>query len=166
MGSKRILWIGVGIAVALVAVVVVTLALVPSETNPAFAAAEAFAQAAGRGDDAAARALLSDDMQAYVEANCPEGSVSACVDSFTPPEWGAMKSAVYRRAAPDGGAWDVDLISYYEADRGASGVCIYQRMEQNAAGEWRVAGWAGFVHCGDPASRNMASNPDAPNRAP
>jgi hypothetical protein len=166
MGSKRTLWIGAGIVVALLVVVVVTLVLVPSETNPAFAAAEAFARAAGQGDDAAALALLSDEMQAYVAANCPDGSVSACVDAYTPPEWGAMKSAVYRRGAPDGAAWNVDIISYYEAGVGASGVCIYHRMEQNAAGEWRVAGWAGFVHCGDPNSRGMASNPDAPNRAP
>lgn len=160
------LWIGAGIIAALLIVVVVTLAFVPSQTNPAFAAAEQFARAAGQGDDAAALALLSDEMQAYVAANCPDGSVAACVDAFTPPEWGAMKSAVYRRATPDGAAWDVDIISHYEADRGASGVCIYQRMEQNAAGEWRVAGWAGFIHCGDPASRSMAGNPDAPNRAP
>jgi ABC-type phosphate transport system substrate-binding protein len=166
MGSRRTLWIGAGIVAALLVVVAVTLALTPAQTNPAFAAAETFVRAAGQGDDATALALLSDQMQTYVAANCPNESVSACVDSFTPPEWGAMRSAVYRRATPDGAAWDVDIISHYEADTGASGVCIYGRVEQNAAGEWRVAGWAGFVHCGDPASRNMAANPDAPNRAP
>jgi hypothetical protein len=29
-----------------------------------------------------------------------------------------------------------------------------------------VTRWAGFVSCGDPASRNMAANPEAPNSAP
>ena len=166
MRNRRLIWIAGALIVTLVVVVLVTAALVPSETNPAFAAAVAFSDAVGKGDDATALGYLTDDMRAYVEANCPDGSPSACVDAFTPPEWGDMLSVVYRRAAPDGDAWDVNLIATYEHDKGFSGVCIYQRMEQDSAGDWRVAGWAGFVHCGDPASRDMAGNPDAPNRAP
>lgn len=166
MQNRRLIWIVAALVVTLIVVVVVTAALVPSETNPAFAAAVAFSEAVGRGDDATAIDYLTDDMRTYVEANCPDGSPSACVDAFTPPEWGEMLSVVYRRAAPDGGAWDVNLIATYEHDKGFSGVCIYQRMEPDDAGNWRVAGWAGFVHCGDPASRDMAGNPDAPNRAP
>lgn len=166
MPRRRIFWIA-GLALAgVIAVVLITLALTPAQTHPAFAAAAQFANAAGKGDDATAFALLNDQMQAYVQANCPDGSVSACVESFTPPEWGELVSAVFRRSAPDGDAWDVDLIATYERDTGASGVCIYHRMEQDAGGNWRVAGWAGYIWCGDARSRMMATNPDTPNRAP
>lgn len=165
--SRRWLWLGLAVIVVAVGVVVaVSLALVPQETNPAFAAALEFAQAAGQGDDAAAFARLSPDLQRYVAANCPEGRVSACIQDYIPPEWGKFLGVVFRRAAPDGPNWNVDLIATYEKDRGFSGVCIYQRMEADAAGAWRVARWAGYVACGDPASRNMAVNPDAPNQAP
>jgi hypothetical protein len=122
--------------------------------------------AAGKGDDATAFPLLSEEMQAYVQANCPNGSVSACIQGYAPAEWGAFASAVFRRAAPDGADWNVDLIATYERDTGASGVCSYYRMEQDDAGQWRVYGWAGFLWCGDGRSRNMATNPDTPNRAP
>jgi hypothetical protein len=63
-------------------------------------------------------------------------------------------------------AYDVDLIATYAEGRGFSGVCIYQRMEQDAEGAWRVAGYAGFISCGDAESRNMATNSGTPNRAP
>src|SRR5690606_27860131 len=125
------------------------------------------------GDDATAHQAMGDDLRAYVEATCPEGSVSACVEAIIPDEWGGFQSVVFRRAAPDASriqngiptAYDVDLIATYAEDKGFSGVCIYVRMEQ--AGEvWQVVRYAGFVSCGDANSRNMASNPDAPNRAP
>ncbi|MBE2268178.1 MAG: hypothetical protein IAE80_08080 [Anaerolinea sp.] len=165
--SRRNLILFAGIILAsLIVVIVVTAALTPDSTHPAFAAAIGFMDAAGRGDDAAASAYLSADMQAYVAANCPNGSASACVDQFTPPEWGNLIKAVFRRATPDGQNWNVDLIATYEFGTGFSGVCIYHRMEQDDSGAWQVAGWAGFIHCGDPASREMATNPDTPNRAP
>lgn len=164
--SRR--WLGIGLAVIVLAVgvvIVVTLALVPQETNPAFAAALEFAEAVGAGEDEVAFALLSPALQAYVQANCSDG-VSACIQGYIPPEWGGFMSVVFRRAAPDGAAWNVDLIASYEQDKGFSGVCIYQRMEADSAGAWRVTRWAGYVACGDPRSRSMATNPDAPNTAP
>ncbi|GIL14546.1 MAG: hypothetical protein BroJett038_32660 [Chloroflexota bacterium] len=166
--SRRFLWIGFITLVAAVGlIVVVTAALIPQETHPAYAAALRFAGAVGAGDDETAFSLLSPAMQDYVTARCPDGSVSACVQGFIPPEWGGFISVVFRRAAPDGpNAFNVDLIATYEKDKGFSGVCIYHRLEQDGTGEWRVAGWAGYVSCGDPLSRNMAANADAPNRAP
>jgi hypothetical protein len=154
------------IVIAFLLVVILTLALIPQQTNPAFAAATQFIEAAGKGQDAAAFALLSPAMQAYVKANCPDGSVSGCLKAYTPPEWGAFQSGVFRRADPDGKYWNVDIIATYAQDKGASGVCIYQRMQQDEAGQWRVYGWAGFIACGDPRSRTMAANSDTPNRAP
>ena len=94
------------------------------------------------------------------------GSVSACVHSYTPPEWGKLVDAAFRRAAPDGQAWNVEIISNYASGTGASGVCIYTRVEPNGAGDWQVTRWAGFVHCSDPTARNMDTNPDTPNCAP
>lgn len=173
--NRRKLLIGVlVIAVTLIALILLTAALIPQQTDPAFAAAVAFAQAAGRGDDETAFALLDEPMRAYVEANCPDGRVSACVEGYIPDEWGAFQNVVFRRAAPDAAtmrdgqptAYDVELIATYAEDKGFSGVCIYERLEQDAAGVWRVAGYAGFVSCGDPESRNMAANADAPYRAP
>lgn len=166
--SRKTWLIGAGVILAsLVIIIILTAALTPSGAHPAFAAAEAFMAAAGRGDDAVAESYLSPAMQAYVAANCPDGSVSACIDAYTPPEWGGLIKAVYRRSTPEGNrAWDVDLIATYQFGTGFSGVCIYQRMEQDESGAWKVAGWAGFLHCGDPASRDMESNPDTPNRAP
>jgi hypothetical protein len=172
--NRRTLLIGALItAAALIIIILLTAALTPQQTNPAYAAAVAFADAAGDGDDATAHALLGDELRAYVEANCPDGRVSACVESYIPDEWGAFQSVVFRRAAPDAtriengapAAYDVDLIATYAEDRGFSGVCIYVRMEQTEAG-WQVVRYAGFVSCGDAASRNMANNPDAPNVAP
>jgi hypothetical protein len=166
MPRSRLIWISIVAIIIVAAIIVLTLALTPAEVNPAAATAAAFMNAAGKGDDATAFALLSADMQEYVAANCPDGSVAACITGYTPPEWGELVSAVFRRAAPDENAWDVDLIATYERDTGASGVCSYYRMEQDEAGVWRVAGWAGFIWCGDAASRNMATNPDTLNRAP
>lgn len=172
--NRRTLLIGALVTAAvLITIILLTAALTPQQTNPAYAAAVAFAEAAGEGDDATATALMGDDLRAYVEANCPDGSVSACVESYIPDEWGGFQSVVFRRAAPDASrmqngaptAYDVDLIATYAEDRGFSGVCIYVRMEQTDA-SWRVMRYAGFVSCGDAESRNMASNPDAPNIAP
>jgi hypothetical protein len=166
MSRRQIIWIALAIILSVAVVVVVTLQFTPQEANPAFAAATTFMNAAFQGDDHTAFALLSQLMQQYVNDHCPNSSVSACVKSFTPPEYGEADSAIYRRAAPDGGAWDVELIAVYPHDKGASGVCIYERMEQSPAGDWQVAGWAGFLWCGDGRSRDMATNPDTPNRAP
>ena len=146
-------------------VVVVTAALTPSQLNPAFAAAVAFVEAAERGEDEAAAALMSPELAAWAQANCPDGRISACVQAYTPEAWGDLISAVFRRAAPDGPDWDVDLIATYQHDQGFSGVCIYTRMEPAESG-WQVAEYAGFAWCGDPGTRNMAANPSAPNRAP
>lgn len=146
-------------------VVLVTAALTPGQLNPAFAAAVAFVEAAERGDDEAADAIMSPELAAWASANCPNASISACVHAYTPEAWGSLISAVFRRAAPDGDAWDVDLIATYQHDEGFSGVCIYTRMEPDGA-SWRVAEYAGFAWCGDPATRTMATNPAAPNRAP
>jgi hypothetical protein len=166
MHSKRLLWIALAVVLALALIVVVTAALTPEDLNPAFATAVEFTKAAASGDDAAAHPLLSDDLLAHVTENCPNGSASACVGTYIPPEWGDFLNVVYRRAAPDDSAWNVELIATYEQGEGGSGVCIYNRVEQNRAGAWRVTHWAGFISCGDAASRNMATNPDAPNRAP
>lgn len=164
--SRGLLFLALGLIFLIgVGFVVVTIVLVPTETD-AYAAALAFAEAAGKGDDEAAFARLSEDMQAYVNQNCPDASVSGCIQAYIPAEWGDFLSAVFRRAAPDGNAFDVQLIATYADNEGFSGVCIYHRMEQDSAGAWKVAGWAGYVSCGDSASRDMAANPDAPNRAP
>ena len=37
---------------------------------------------------------------------------------------------------------------------------------REVAGGWQITRWAGWLHCSDAAARNMASNPDTPNRAP
>lgn len=162
---RAIALIVIGIVVSVALVVIVTAALTPGETHPAFAAAVAFVEATAHGDDAAATALMTPELAAYIARNCPEGSVSACVQGYTPPEWGEMLSAVFRRAAPDGPDWNVDVIATYEHGQGFSGVCIYTRL--TAEGEaWKVAEYAGFAACSDAGTRNMATNPDAPNRAP
>jgi hypothetical protein len=166
MRSRRLIIIGAVLLVIIVVILIATLAFIPQNANPAFATAVKFTQAAGEGDDATAMALLDTPLQEYVQANCPDGSVSACVHSYTPLEWGLFRSAVFRRAIPDDLAWDVDLIATYEAGKGASGVCIYNRIEQDEDGAWQVTAWADFVHCAEADSRNMATNPDTPNRAP
>lgn len=165
MSSKKLLWIVLAVAAGVTLLVIVSLALTPP-TTPAFDAAVRFANAAGNGDDATAFALLSPQVQEYVSANCPDGSVSACIRGYTPPEWGNLVSAVFRRAAPDGQNWDVQVIATYQYEEGFSGVCIYLRMETNTEGQWQVTEWAGYISCGDAASRDMATNPQTPNRVP
>ena len=166
MRRRPVVWISVGGLLLAAVIIAATLLLTPQEANPAFAAATDFMAAAGAGDDTVAFALLDTTMQAYVQANCPDGSAAACIAAYIPAEWGAFQSVVFRRAAPDGAAWDVNLIATYAEGIGFSGVCIYQRMARDDAGAWRVAGWAGFISCGDSRSREMATNPDTPNRAP
>jgi hypothetical protein len=153
------------ILVVIVAIVVATLFFTPAETNPAFAAAIAFVDAAARGDDATAESYLSEELRAWVAANCPDGSVSACIASYIPPEWGAYQSMVFRRSAPDGDGYNVDLIGTWELDRGFSGVCVYTNMQQEDDA-WKVQRWAGFVWCGDPNWAEFGSNPNTPNRVP
>lgn len=163
---KRWLLFGFFLIIGVVALVLITLALTPQAANPAFDAAVQFANAAGKGDDAAALPLLSDGLRDWVQENCEGGRPSACVQGYIPPEWGKLVSAVFRRAAPDGPNWDVDVIATYETGTGASGVCSYFRVERSADGQWRITEWAGFLWCGDSRSRGMATNPDTPNHAP
>lgn len=166
--SKRN-WIIVGIVLGFIGVgLIVWSAAAPPETShPAFAAAVNFTNAAATGDDETAMALLSPELQAYVAENCPDASVSGCVMGYTPDEWGGLLKGVFRRSVPEGtNIWHVDVIATYELGTGFSGVCIYNRVELNEADEWKVTEWAGFLHCGDPASRNMATNVNTPNRAP
>ena len=163
---KRWLLIAVIVIISVVALVLVTLALTPQATNPAFDVAVQFANAAGKGNDASALPLLSDDLRDWVQENCVGGRPSACVQGYIPPEWGKLVSAVFRRAAPNGPNWDIDVIATYEANAGASGVCSYFRVAEGADGQWHVTRWAGFLWCGDARSRQMATNPDTPNRAP
>ncbi|MCK6578899.1 MAG: hypothetical protein L6Q98_12410 [Anaerolineae bacterium] len=165
MNSRTLVILAAALIIVVVIIVAATLLFTPGQTEPAFQAAVAFVEAAARGDDAAALALVSPAIRDAAAAGCPEGSLSACVDAYTPPEWGDLKSVVFRRATPDGESWDVDLISYYAANRGASGVCIYARMEP-VDGSWQVTRYAGFIHCADPAWRDISSNPDAPNSEP
>lgn len=166
MPHHKWLLLSLTLAAALVVIVIATAALIPQQTHPAFDAAVSFANAAARGDEATAAALVSDELRAYAAENCPDESVSACVLRIIPAEWGGFVSAVFRRAAPDGEAWDVDLIATYERAAGGSGVCIYTRVEPAGDGSWQITRWAGWAWCGDPATRSMATNPDAPNRAP
>lgn len=165
MPSRRTWLILIAVFAVLIVAVIVGTALFVPQDNPAFAAARQFADAVQRGDEAAATDLLTPELAEWVASDCPQGLVTACVADYIPETWGNYLNTVFRRAAPLGNDWHVDLIATYEQAEGGSGVCIYTRMvEQNGA--WRVAAWAGFIHCGDPASRNMAENPDAPNRVP
>lgn len=168
MSNNRMVLIVAGGLLALVLVVVLTALLVPQQ-NPAYTAAIEFVNAAAQGDDAAAESYLSDELLAYVDANCPDDSVAACVQGYTPPEWGDMLSAVFRRSQPDGpDAWDILLIATYEEDQGFSGVCIYNRAERVQGEDWEITRWSGFVSCDLPNAglRSLADEPDAPNRAP
>lgn len=169
MNNRNLLLALAGLIIgAVVVVVIVTATFTPEGTEPAFNVATTFVNAAAQGDEATAFPLLSPALQDWARANCPEGQVSACVQAYTPAEWGRLASAEFRRSARVGPAWDIDLIGYYdrEGTQGFSGVCVYVRMEAAAPGDWRIAGWAGWAWCGDPATRNMARNADAPNRVP
>src|SRR6185295_12234936 len=112
MTPKRILWIALALVAGVIVLIFVSLSLTP-ESSPAFDAAVRFIEAAGKGDDSVAFALLAPQMKDYVHANCPNGSVSACVRSYTPPEWGDFQNGVFRRAAPDGQNWNVQIIADY-----------------------------------------------------
>ncbi|MFW5772078.1 MAG: hypothetical protein ACOCZH_02055 [Phototrophicaceae bacterium] len=168
MSNRTLYFIFGGTVVAIIGLIALTLVLTPERAKPAYAAAVDFMNAAGTGNDATAYALLTPTMQDYVDANCPEGSVSACIAAYTPDEWGALirdGAAVFRRARRDGDAFDVQLVATYEEGQGFAGVCIYHRMEEMEPGAWRVAGWSGFVSCDEPGSGlDGLSAPDAPNR--
>lgn len=166
MQWKRSYVIGLAAVAVIGALVLVAVALIPPQTNPAFDVAASFANAAGQGDDAAAMPLLTSDLQQAVAENCPGGVPSGCVQGYAPAEWGPLVNAVFRRSTPSGTAWDVEVISTYELDKGASGVCSYFHVVQDADGAWRIDRWAGFIWCGDSRSRSMATNPDTPNRMP
>lgn len=157
------------VIISLAVVVVLTATLIPQQLHLAYRAAVDFVNAAGNGDDAAAMSELSDDVRAYIADNCPDGSVSACVDAYTPPEWGGFLNAVFRRAQPDGAdAWDILLLATYEDDQGFSGVCIYNRAERVTDDTWEIVRWSGWVSCDLPNAglSSLASDADAPNRVP
>lgn len=165
--------LGVVLVLVIGGIIALTTVLVPENLHPAYEVATEFMNAAGQGDDSTAIALLSEDMQAYVAANCPAGSVAACVDEYTPAEWGDLIAAVYRRSAPEGtDIWHVQLVATYEEGQGFAGVCIYHQVENLAAADrdeadWRVTAWSGFVSCDDRNSGLSAlRREDAINRAP
>lgn len=165
--SRRTLIILITTFMLIAALIIISsLALTPQETNPAVDVAVTFWNAAEQGEDAVALPLLSPVMQEWVAANCPNGSVSACIQEYSPPEWGSLLSAVFRRSAPVGPIWNVDVIATYELETGVSGVCAHFRVEQTNSGIWQITEWAGFLWCGDATSRNMATNPETPNRVP
>lgn len=166
MQVRRSLGIGLVIIAIIAALVLVAIALTPPQTHPAFDVAQTFANAAGHGDDAIAFPLLGTDLSKAVTATCKDGKPSACVQGYIPLEWGALENAVFRRAIPDGAAWDVEVIATYEKDKGASGVCSYFHVTQDVDGQWKIDRWAGFLWCGDSRSRDMATNPDTPHRMP
>jgi len=164
----------------IIAIIIITLiiaggiialtALLPPQNQPAFDVATRFMNLAGTGQDELAMGLLSDELQAYVRNNCPDGSVSACIYAYTPSEWGKLirdGAAVYRRSIRDGEAWDIQLIATYEKDKGFAGICIYHRVEEIAPDDWRVTAWSGFIPCDDDNSGlpNLRSQ-NAINRAP
>ena len=66
-----------------------------------------------------------------------------------------MLSAVYRRAAPDGDAWNVEVIANYQSGTGASGVCSMIHVTPNASG--RLAGRPGGRASSTAASRSRAT---------
>ncbi|MDX2077909.1 MAG: hypothetical protein SFZ02_15885 [bacterium] len=169
MTRKTIFIIGI-ITVIIAGGIIALTAALPPQNQPAFDVAVRFMNLAGTGQDEGAMALLSDELQAYVTQNCPDSSVSACIDAYTPSEWGNLLrdgAAVYRRSIRDGDAWDIQLIATYEKDKGFAGVCIYHRVEEIAPDDWRVTAWSGFIACDDPNSGlpNLRAS-DAVNRVP
>lgn len=163
---NRTALIALGIIVAVVLVIIVTALLVPQGTNPAYAAAIEFTNAASSGDDETAAPYLSDELTAYVSELC-DGSVSACIEAYIPPEWGGFTNAVFRRAIPDGqDAWDIQLVATYEEGQGFSGICIYNRAER-IENEWKITVWSGWISCDDPNSGLSGLMEDtAQNRVP
>ncbi len=171
MNAKLPLMIVGATVLIIMGIVALTLVFTP-ETAAQYRIAVDFMTAAGSGDDDTAFPLLTDEMQAYVRENCPDGSVSACVMAYTPPEWDGLNDSadpvVFRRSIPDGeDAWDVQLVATYAEGQGFAGVCIYHRMEEVAPDDWRVAAWSGFISCDAPNSGIQGlRQPDAPNRVP
>lgn len=159
---------GAGLAGVILVLVGLTALFVPTSV-PAYEAAVAFVRAAGQGDEATASASLATELQAWVRANCRDGRVSACVDDYTPADWGQMLTAVFRRAQPAGSnAFDVQLVATYTDNQGFSGVCIYTQVVQQPDAVWRVTRWSGWNSCDDPNGglANLISSPSVPNRAP
>jgi len=156
----------IGIVVIVAGIVIVTATLIPQK-NPPYEIGGQFVNAASKGDDATALKALSPELQAYVGTNCPDGRVSACIRAYAPPEWGEFMSAVFRRAQPEGtDILHVQYVSTYEKDKGASGVCIYTRMEREGE-TWQVTRWSGWVWCGDaPGGLTTLMQADATNHAP
>ena len=169
--SKRALWLITGVIaiVVIVAVIVWLTSSLGPEINPAYAVAITFTNAAGKGDDAAAEAVMSAQLREWVADNCPDGSLGACIDAYSPPEWGAFTNAVFRRAQGNlVEGYDVQMVATYEDDQGFSGVCIYNRVDPTADGGWEVTRWTGWVSCDLPNSglSSLANDADAPNAAP
>jgi hypothetical protein len=162
---SRWLILGIVALILIIVVIVAATALVTPDDNPAFAAATRFVEAVGRGDNTTAGRLIGADLANWVVENC-DGLVGVCIERYVPGEWGDFLSVVFRRAAPFGEAWDVELIATYEQGLGFSGVCIYNRVEKTQAETWIVTAWSGWVSCGDPSAQTLANHPDAPNRAP
>jgi len=159
------------IVLLIIIIVGAQVVLTPSDTNPAVHTALTFVTAAGFGDDALASSLVSAEIRAYAAANCRDGQLSACIDDITPDDWGNLMSVVFRRAAPEGRNWNVDLVATYQDNKGFSGVCISTLVEPVAvadgeAARWQVARYAGFVHCGEAGAREIYKTPDAPNLTP
>lgn len=167
MRSNSLLWVGSVTIITVGIIILATALLSPENTHPAYDVAVRFVNAAATGDDQTAVPLLSDAMQDYVAENCPEGRVSACLQAYTPPEWGALLTAEFRRSRPDANAWDILLVALYEEGEGFSGVCIYNRVEEALPGRWRVSAWSGFISCAESnAGLSGLRREDAPNRAP
>lgn len=157
-----------GITAVIAAVIIVLTLIFTPDANPAYDTAVDFMNAAGQGDDGTALILLSEQMRNYALENCPNGLPSGCIDDYTPPEWGGLIAAVFRRAIPDGSdAWDVQLVATYEEGQGFAGVCIYHRVERNPNGDWRITAWSGYVSCDEPNSGLQSlRRTDAPNYVP
>ncbi|MCU0511640.1 MAG: hypothetical protein MUE40_03625 [Anaerolineae bacterium] len=141
----------VGLVAVSALIIAATAIFVPGSTHPAYEAATAFVNAAGRGDEAAALAQASPALRAAIAADCPGGRVSDCVAAYADPDWGRFLNGVYRRAQPDGlDAWDVQIIATYQFGVGFSGICIYNRVERQPDDSWQVVAWSGWVSCSRP----------------
>jgi hypothetical protein len=169
---RSYLWVGILLSVVIIVLIGLALLLVP-ESTPAFDTAVDFMNSAGKGDDELASSRLSTELLDFVAENCSQGSLSACINEYTPPEWGGLIQAVFRRAIPtDEQGWDVLVVSTYEDAQGFSGVCSYFRVapveQAGDADVWQITRWAGFISCDEPEASLTAlrDNPNAPNHAP
>ncbi len=165
--NKKVVILVSGLVIVTIGLLVFLTTILVPQSEPYYNVAIRFVNAAGTFDEEAAYRLLSPDLQAYVDENCPDG-VSACLAEYTPDEWGQLirdGGAVYRRSKKDGEAYDIQLVATYQYDKGFAGVCIYNRTEEIAPDDWRVTAWAGFVPCDDPiASIDGLRSAEAPNR--